>query len=212
MYVCSMNMESQLYNQIINKAAQLFLKRGFKSVTMDDLAREMAISKKTIYNYFNTKTDLVAKASEFTFDFIDKGIQNIRAKNLDPIEELYVINDFVHKNLSNEESAPEYQLYKYYPEIFHKLNKRKFEAVQECTLENLKRGIEKGSYRKSISIDVIARLYFLNISGLCDQDIFPNETYKPNIINDEYLDYHIRGIATEKGINTLTNIQKERNL
>ncbi|WP_010523110.1 TetR/AcrR family transcriptional regulator [Aquimarina agarivorans] len=207
-----MSSTSEIYHQIIKKAAQLFLSRGFKSVTMDDLASEMAISKKTIYNYFKTKTELVEKTSEFTFNFIEKGINTIRAKNLDPIEELYVINDFVRENLNNEESATEYQLCKYYPKIFHKLNRRKFETVMDCTLENLQRGVEKGSYRKGLPKEIIARIYFLNISGLCNQDVFPNNTYKASIINDEYLTYHIRGIATEKGINILTNIQKERNL
>ncbi|WP_010177252.1 TetR/AcrR family transcriptional regulator [Aquimarina agarilytica] len=207
-----MNLESKLHHQIIEKAAQLFLSRGFKSVTMDDLASEMAISKKTIYTHFSTKTDLVAKASEFTFNLILEGIINIRAQELDPIEELYVINDFVHENLKNEVSAPEYQLCKYYPDIFHELNQRKFEAVHDSIITNLKRGIERKSYRSDLPIEIVARLYFLNITGLCNQEIFPNETYNPNLINHAYLDYHIRGIATEKGINILTNIQKERNL
>ena len=202
--------EETLETQIIANATELFLTKGFKSVTMDDLASSMGMSKKTIYTYFKTKNDLVNEVANYLFDIISTGIEHICAQNYNPIEELYTINDFVQKNLKNENSSPLYQLQKYYPKTHGELIKKQFEVAHNCILKNLKNGMDAGLYRNYLDIEFISRLYFVSITGIKNNDMFPNTTFPAHQTMITYLDYHIRGIATNNGVRTLEQIQQTR--
>ncbi len=195
--------------KIVQKATDLFLKLGFKSVTMDDIANEMAISKKTIYTHFKNKTALVKECTCNVMHNITAGIDEICSLEQNPIEELYEIKKFVMGKIDDEKSSPQYQLQKYYPEISEGLKESHFEKMMECTRKNLSRGIEKGYYRSNLNIDFIARLYFLCIHGIKDQNLFPLEKFSTQFITDEYLEYHIRGIVTPEGFLTLKKFIKE---
>ncbi len=195
---------------IINYATDLFLTKGFKSVTMDDLASKMGMSKKTIYTFFKTKSDLVKACTEFMFYSISAGIDTIKEEALNPIEELFTINDFVFKHLKNESSSPEYQLLKYYPKIHSSLNQKKFGVVHKCIVDGLEKGKKIGMFRTDIDPEIISRFYFFSISQIRDKELFPEEIFTPYKIIKSYLDYHIRGIATQKGIAFLEkNIYKK---
>ena len=191
-------------DKIIHKSAELFLNLGFKSVTMDDIANEMGISKKTIYQHFDNKTKLVEATTLQVFEFISHGIDCICELDKNPIHEIYEIKQFVMSHLKNEKSSPQYQLQKYYPRIFATLKKKQFEKMLGCVSQNLERGVSQGFYRDSIDINFIARLYFNGMVALKDQDIFPLTHFSMHMLMDNYLEYHLRGICTSKGIETLT--------
>jgi hypothetical protein len=196
-------------NKIIQKSTDLFLKLGFKSVTMDDIANEMAISKKTIYTHFKNKTALVKECTCNTLHNITTGIDEICSLEQNPIEELFEIKKFVMGTIEAEQSSPQYQLQKYYPEIFEGIKESHFEKMMECTRKNLRRGIDQGLYRSNLNIDFIARLYFLGIHGIKDQNLFPIEMFSTQFLTEEYLEYHIRGIVTPEGFLTLKKFIKE---
>ncbi|CAM3251791.1 TetR/AcrR family transcriptional regulator [Aequorivita lipolytica] len=195
--------------KIVLKATALFLKLGFKSVTMDDIANEMAISKKTIYTHFKNKTALVKECTCNLMHSITIGIDEICALNHNPIEELFEIKKFVMGKIEDDNSSPQYQLQKYYPEISEDLKESHFEKMMECTRTNLRRGIEQGLYRSNLDIDFIARLYFLGIHGTKNQNLFPIEKFSTKFISEEYLEYHLRGIVTPEGFITLKKFIKE---
>ncbi|SRX52841.1 TetR/AcrR family transcriptional regulator [Aequorivita sp. CIP111184] len=195
--------------KIIQKSTDLFLKLGFKSVTMDDIANEMAISKKTIYTHFKNKTALVKECTHNILHNITAGIDEICSHEQNPIEELFEIKKFVMGTIEAEQSSPQYQLQKYYPEIFEGIKESHFEKMMECTHTNLRRGIKNGVYRSNLDIDFIARLYFLGIHGIKDQKLFPIEKFSTEFLTEEYLEYHIRGIVTPEGFLTLTKFIKE---
>lgn len=193
-------------DKIIEKANDMFLNLGFKSVTMDDLATEMGISKKTIYTHFQNKTELVKATTDHLFCIISNGIDSIVEKKNGPIEELYTIKAFVMHHLKNEKTAPQYQLQKYYPKIYKTLKARQFEVMQECVIKNLDRGIKKGVFRKNINIQFISRIYFNGMIGIKDQEMFPMQKFPITQLMADYLEYHVRGIATEKGLEILNNL------
>ncbi len=198
--------------KIIEKAKELFLKLGFKSVTMDDIANEMGISKKTIYQSFKTKNKLVDASVDAIFQEVKSGIDKIRAEKYNPIEELYLINDYVLKSLNDEKAAPEHQLLKYYSDTHQRLSKLKVEAVTDCLLNNIAKGKVLGLYREDILDIFITAFYYVSITGIRNHDLFPLEAYEPKKINASYLEYHIRGIATQKGIEYLENLIKNRTI
>jgi len=189
--------------KILSNAAELFLNYGFKSITMDDISNHLGISKKTIYQHFENKTSLVEAVSLYVFENISCGISGICALKKNPIEEIYDIKQFVLEHLKDEKSSPQYQLQKYYPKIFNTLKKKQFEVMQECVKDNLTRGVEQGLYRSNINIEFISRIYFNCMVVLKDREVFPLNNFSMNTLMEYYLEYHLRGICTEKGLLTL---------
>ena len=191
-------------DKIIIKSTELFLNLGFKSVTMDDISTEMGISKKTIYVYFKNKTKLVEAVTFYLFDTICHGIDCIFEKSNNPIEELYEIKMFVMHHLKNEKTSPQYQLRKYYFEIHEKLREKQFEKMHESVSKSLEHGKETGVFRNTINVDFISRMYFNGMTGIKDESIFPSSHFKMEDLMEDYLEYHLRAIVTEKGMKILT--------
>jgi predicted transcriptional regulator len=194
-------------NKILEKATELFLIYGFKSVTMDDIANALGISKKTIYQHFKNKTKLVEATTLGLFNFISNGINCICAMDKNPIEEIYEVKSFAMTHLKDEKSSPIFQLQKYYPKIYATLKTKQYEVMQTCVVRNLKRGIKKEIYRDAIDIDIIAKIYMSTLLiTLKDQELFPFPKYTVPVLMDNYIEYHLRGICTAKGMQYLEKI------
>jgi len=191
--------------KILIGATDLFLNYGFKSVTMDDIANKLGISKKTIYQHFGNKTKLVEATTLRLFGLISEGINCICDLQKNPIEEIYNIKQFVMEHLKDEKSSPQYQLQKYYPRIFKSLKEKQFCVMQDCVAENLRRGVKLEIYRDTIHIDFISRIYFNAMMVIKDKDLFPEDKFPIAMLMNNYLEYHLRGICTPKGLNILNN-------
>lgn len=193
-------------NKILDTAIEEFLNFGFKSVTMDDIAEKMTISKKTIYAYYKTKTVLVEATVMAVFDKVSFGIDHICSLEKNAIEELFNVKEFLIENLKGEKSSPQYQLKKYYPTIFIKLQKLQFGLMQECVTENLKRGIKTSIYRPEINIDFTSKIYFSGMMAIKDIELYPLGKTNMKSLMESYLDYHVRAISTKKGIKKLNEL------
>jgi AcrR family transcriptional regulator len=193
--------------KILIKATEMYLSLGFKSVTMDDIAAEMGISKKTIYQYYENKSDLILDCALFLFETINSGIDEIFLLNLNPIEELFEIKNFILNRLNDEKTSPMYQLQKFYPKVYDLLRQKQFEKMDSCVLQNIERGVQLGLYRKSIDKEFVARIYFSGMIAIKDKDLFPAEQFKDAELVEKYLEYHLRSIATKEGIKILEQFQ-----
>ncbi len=197
--------------KILDKATDLFLSLGFKSVTMDDLAHEMGMSKKTIYSHYENKTKLVEACANSLFDQISQGIDAICSMQKNPIEELYEIKKFAMKHLKDEKASPQFQLQKYYPRIHNSMRMRQFDLMQTCVVDNIKRGIELGIYRAKLNVNFIARIYFTGVTSIKDHTLFPEDEFPKTQLMDDYLEYHLRGIVTPEGRKILNDIIHSNN-
>ena len=198
--------------KIINKSAELFLNLGFKSVTMDDIANELGISKKTIYQHFKNKTKLVEETTSQMFDKICEGIDCICNTSPNPIEELYQIKMFVMTFLKNEKTSPQFQLKKYYPQIHNNLHLKQFQKMHVSVKNSMQKGVDTGLFRENIDVDFISRMYFNGMSGIKDQNIFPTNIFTMEYLMENYLEYHLRAICTNKGLQTLEKFINKTNL
>lgn len=190
-------------DKIIEKATDLFLTYGFKSITMDEIANNLGVSKKTIYKYFKNKTDLVKAVTTYLFENISCGIDGICSQKMDPLDELFEIKKLVMIHLKDEKSSPQYQLQRYYPEIYETLKHRQFHTMRDCVIENLNAGIKSGVYRENIDVDFVSRIYFHGITGIKNSEMFPLKNHSMKTLMHHYLEYHLRGICTIKGIKQL---------
>jgi AcrR family transcriptional regulator len=189
--------------KIIFKSAELFLNLGFKSVTMDDIANELGISKKTIYVHFENKTKLVEAVTFSVFETICQGIDCIYEESKNPIEELYDIKMYVMQYLKNEKTSPQFQLKKYYPKIYQRLHFKQFEKMHESVKNSIQKGVETELFRPKIDVDFISRMYFNGMAGIKDETIFPKSLFTKDYLMEHYLEYHLRAIVTDKGLKIL---------
>lgn len=186
----------------------MFLNIGVKSVTMDEIATQLGISKKTIYAHFPTKTKLVEATTLYLFDEKIRGIEQIKLKQNNPIEEHYTIKNFALRNFKDEKSSPQHQLQKYYPKIFAVIREKQQNLIEGVLKENLDRGIREGYYRSGLDLQFICRIYFVEIMGIKDQNFFPEKDFSKNELVEKHLEYHLRAIVTEKGLRTLKDFIK----
>ncbi|MGJ8665042.1 MAG: TetR/AcrR family transcriptional regulator [Patiriisocius sp.] len=192
--------------QIIHKATEMFMTLGFKSVTMDDIAHEIGISKKTIYTHFSNKETIIAVVTDAIFETITNDIACICDMHKNPIEELYDIKKRVMEHICNEKASPFHQLQKYYPAIHGNIKRRQFGFMQECVLKNLNKGLEQGLYRDNIDVQFVSRIYFKGITGIKEEDLFPPSMFAVDSLSEMYLEYHLRGIVTPAGRKILNQI------
>jgi len=190
-------------NKIISKCEELFLELGFKNVTMDDIAYAMGISKKTIYIHFSNKTELIENVVFSVLEFFHKNIEQINKEAVNPIEELYDIKMFVMNYLKNERGSTQFQLKKYYPNIFEQLEVKKFEKMHTSVEKSLKKGIKLNLFRDNIDVGFISRVYFMGMTGIRNTDVFSEENFSKNYLMESYLEYHLRAIVTAKGLKIL---------
>lgn len=196
---------------ILNTASDLFLRLGFKSVTMDDLANEIGISKKTIYKYFSNKEDLVDATTRHLHAQISETICQITTQGLNAISENFAIKIAFKDIFKKSKTSPMFQLKKYYPKTYKNLIDNEFEMFKECVGGNIEKGINEGYYRKNIDKDIVLKFYFILVFGLHDNNIFNLENYDLNELDIKSLEYHTRAIATDKGIIELEKELKKIN-
>ena len=192
-------MNEELKN-ILLKVHELYMKYGIKSITMDDVARELGISKKTLYQYVTDKDDLVGKFVDNEISMRQEEICKCFRIGYNAIEELFEISIFMNKLMRNQNSATEYDLKKYYPVHFEKTIKARREGIFNYILVNLKKGINEGLYRKEMNKEVIAKLYLWRSENTHFDELFTIEEFTSIKLFVELINYHVRGIATEKGI------------
>jgi AcrR family transcriptional regulator len=139
--------------KIVIKAKEMFLKLGFKSITMDDIAFEMGISKKTIYKYFSNKELLIEESTQMVHEEVRETIESTVAKNHNAIEENFEIRRMFKEMFKYSETSPVYQLKKHYPEVYQRVVGYQIEICQGCFRDNILKGISEGLYRDTIDVE-----------------------------------------------------------
>lgn len=184
-------------DKIISKASELFIKLGFKSVTMDDIAGEMCISKKTIYKYFCNKEILIEESTEMVHKTVHEIINTIVSKDHNAIEENFEIRKMFKEMFKVADTSPLYQLKKHYPEIYQKVMDRELDQCNMCFKQNIEKGIKQDLYRNDLDVDIYVKFYYSLIFSIKENISSEKEATKLEL---QALEYHTRAMATPKGI------------
>jgi AcrR family transcriptional regulator len=183
--------------KIMSKASDLFMKLGFKSVTMDDIAGEMGISKKTIYKFFSNKEILIEEITALIHSEIHEIIGQIVAQNFNAIDENYQIRKMFKEMFQSADTSPVYQLKKHYPSIFEKVMVMERNECNTLFKKNIEKGIAQGLYRKEIPVETFVKFYYNLIFSVKEQTVSEKEGQNLEL---QILEYHTRAIATLSGI------------
>jgi len=192
-------------NNLLDNISTLFKKYGVKSVTMDDIAREFGISKKTLYQHFENKTGVVYKVAHYEFNKEIDELEKLFESHKHVIDQIYEISKFIVKSNLLLNPSLIYSMEKYYHQSWEEIINRRKDFVLVLISKNFKEGIKQGVYRKDINIDVIQIFYafLLNIKNV---NFFNDKTIEK--FEDTFntiFSYHIRGVATKEGIEYLEN-------
>lgn len=198
-YVC-IEIKYEMKDKIIKKATDMFLKIGFKSVTMDDIACEMCISKKTIYKYFSNKETLIEEGTEVIHQNIHALIDQVVAKDYNAIEENFEMRKMFKEMFQSFDHSPAYQLKKHYPEIYEKMMVNEMEDCNELFTQNIYKGISQNLYRKNIDVQAYVKFYYTLIFSINETTQQESEALKLEL---DALEYHTRALATVEGIKEL---------
>jgi AcrR family transcriptional regulator len=192
----------QINDKIINIACDLFMRYGIRSVTMDEIAAEAGISKRTLYEKFSNKEDLLEKLLGNLWIEHRKMINQIIDANTSCLMAILNIMKHVTDELKNELTFKSrecffYDLKKFYPKI-EKKNKDNFDIYRSFMVKHLKKGIEQQTVRENLNLDLVSTLLITQIEGLDNikamQQFHPREIFTTAIIS------FCRGISTEKGL------------
>ncbi|MBK8055012.1 MAG: TetR/AcrR family transcriptional regulator [Saprospiraceae bacterium] len=191
---------------LVSTAFDLFLKYGIKSVSMDDISRKLGISKKTIYSVINTKDELIDDVliSHLQKDKCD--IKSILDQSHDAIDEMVRITRHILTFISSMTPSIIYDLKKYHPQAWNKIEKEHFSFIQQTIYNNLIRGQKEGLYRMDFDPLIIAMLYVNKSHAIVDEDRFPLDSFDKIKLVKEMIFYHLHGIVSEKGKEIIVNV------
>ena len=189
--------------KIVNGALELYMRMGVKSVNMDKVATNLGISKKTLYVYFDNKQDLVNHCFQKHYDLVSEMINTTAAQFENAIDELFAIDESCSLVMKQTNPYLLGELKRYYPNTWALIEQLKQKVLFNIMKKNLNKGVEQGIYRKEIDVDIIAKLMINRIDALINEEVFPLTHYDFRKLLTEIRTYHLRGVATLKGINYL---------
>ncbi len=197
---------------LVKKVAGLYLQYGIKGVTMDDVAHHLAISKKTLYQYFKDKKELVWAVLEHNDCEKKMDLSIFEQKNSNAIDDLFSFYDVQVAMIKNHKPAFVYDLKKYYPEIFSHFQKIKHKRILESVGNNLIKGKKEGLYRNDINEDIMARLSLMRIEAIMNLSFFTAEEILSTDFFTEVFKYNLFGLVSDKGRKMLDSKFEQKKL
>lgn len=198
-------------NEMLAKCAQLFMRYGIKSMTMDDIARQLGISKKTLYLYVSDKNDLVTQVMRALVEHEKAQAKSFCNAHDNAIDILFALSQEISQKFGQVHPSINYDLQKYHPEAWKIFNEFQTTFITDCIQQNVVLGVKQGLYRENLDPFLIANFYSSKIHMCSDGVTFEPNQYSFQKIHLEMMRYHIRGIASETGLNYLKVKVKNEN-
>lgn len=195
--------------KIIDSSQKLFMNYGVKSISMDDIASDIGISKKTIYKHFNTKDRLVGIALTHFLKKEKRTVAKINKTSLNAVEEIILIGRHIIKMGKSLKPTLLFDLKKYHPKNWLLIEKHHTAFIKQTIAENLKRGIEEGLFRADLNPDVISQLYVAKSLMIANENAFQSIDIELNNLFKEHLLYHLYGVLSEEGLKLVKKYELE---
>lgn len=196
-------------DNIICKAECLFMKGGIRSVSMEDIAQKLGISKKTIYKEIPSKADLIKSVLKKYLDKETVQTEAIQKESSNAIEEIVNSINFTIGKFKSISSHTIYDLQKYYADVWADFEKNQQQHLLKSVIDNIKRGKAEGLYRQDIDEEIIARIHISSAMSIINSNVFPINQFKIEDIFLNHMLYHVHGIGTDKGIQLWTELSVE---
>lgn len=197
--------------RIQDQAKTLFTKFGFRSVSMDDIAHSLGISKKTIYLYFKDKDELVKAIVKQDICDTEAECTNCLAIADNAIDEIFITMDNIIKHIKNMNPTILFDLQKFHFDSFTKIIEHKNTFLLSFIKKNLKRGMDEELYRNDLNVEVLSRFRLEMLFLTFNLDVFPPNEFTLTDVTQIIMENFIFGLVTEKGYQLAIHYKTERN-
>lgn len=189
----------EIKERIQQKAAELFRRYGIRSITMDEIATQLSVSKKTIYQFFADKEELVDAVVEELIHYAQDCCTKDRGLARNAVEEMFKTMEFVREMYSNMNPVLLFDLQRAHPNAYRKFQEHKNKYLLKLVRDNLDRGIAEALYRPDINVDIISKLRLETMMISFNQDLFPAAKYNLPETQQHIIEHYLFGISSLKG-------------
>lgn len=190
----------------LEQIGKLFLRYGLRGITMEEISDELGVSKKTIYNYFESKADIVDMLLQRHLSNKNESMWEAISLGKNAIEILIGITNLMKETIQDIPPLVKRDLVKHFPLQLKKSNEELKNKIYEYIKQNVLKGIDQGLYRSNLNVELIARHYVVSFDRYIRQEVMDGIDFSIDAYYEEILSYHIRGIATLKGVKILEKI------
>lgn len=200
----------EVRDRILSKAHELFCTFGFRRVTMDEIAVKTGMSKKTIYQSFSTKDEMVdAVVEDMLGKSKDSCIKNLETAE-NAVHEMFLNIDMMQELMEDVNPVVFEDLQKFFPPVFEKFFNHKYDFIKKKISDNLKRGIKEGIYRPDINVDILTKYLVETLFIPMNQLVYPYGKYNIVEVENEVMQHFLYGICNEKGQQLIIKYKDER--
>ncbi|MFP5042240.1 TetR/AcrR family transcriptional regulator [Parasediminibacterium sp. JCM 36343] len=202
--------EMETDERIVKKAHELYMRFGIRSVSMDEIAGHLGISKKTIYQFYKDKDALVEGVLDIEMRRMEIDCTCSRIEGNNAVHEIFLAMDIVEEMFKGFNPAILYDLEKYHPKAYTKFTDHHNTYLYDCNKANIERGIMEGLYRPEINIDIMCKYRIGTMLMIFNANFFPHGKYPLATLCSEITDNFLHGLATPKGKEWITKYKMER--
>ncbi len=202
----------EIKDRILHSAMALFMRNGIKSVSMDDIAAHLAMSKKTLYKWFENKDQIVLGVMQHHLTQEEGECCQMAESAENALDELFKMMEWGQQMMADIHPSIFYDLQKYYPQAWQLWLAHKEKFILHRIIDNLRRGMAEGLYRAGLNVEVLARLRLYQIDLALDPVMFPVRQFNPQQVDFVCLEHFMLGVATLKGhklINEYRHVTEE---
>jgi AcrR family transcriptional regulator len=196
--------------RILEKAHELFNRYGLRSVSMDDIAAQVGMSKKTLYQFFTDKEELVGAVFNSIMEGNKGHCCDAQKVSQNALDEVFLAFDRVQEMFADMNPAILFDMEKYHPQTFKKFKEYQNNFLYGMIKANLERGVEEGLYRDDLDIDILTRYRIHSVMLAFNPEVFPNNRTQLVHIEQELLEHFLYGLATVKGDKVIEKYKKQR--
>lgn len=189
----------ELKDRIKQKADELYRRYGIKSVTMDEIASQMGVSKKTIYHCFSDKNELVDQVIMDMLTFNRNCCKGYQSVSQNAIHEIFLAMEMIQVIFNNMHPSLLYDIQRNYPLTYEKFKKFKYEFLFTVVKENIERGIKEELYRSDVNPEVVAKVRLETMLLPFNEDLFPRTKFPAILLHQQLIEYFLFGIASPRG-------------
>lgn len=183
----------------LEKVAELFIENGAKTLTMDDIAKEFGMSKKTLYQKYSNKEALLEDVLEYKLTEVIEKLSELDYQIENAVERMYCRDEQIEKAARSNNSLLIRQLLKYYPAIFNKHMMNFSERFSSVLVQNIERGREQGFYRMDFDADLYASIYFQMVMSYDSSPFLDTTKTDRTEYSNVALNFYMNAITTELG-------------
>jgi AcrR family transcriptional regulator len=202
--------KTEMKDRILGKAKELFMRYGIRSITMDEIAAQLGISKKTIYQFFTDKDEMVEAVVASEISGNEAGCEQFQVQAKDAVQEVFIAMEHAEEMMKTMNPQLMYDLEKHHPGAYRKLKQYKYQFLLSKIRENLERGIKENLYRKDLNLDIVCRHRIESAFMVFNQEAFPSNKYPMSQTCQELSLLFLHSVCNSEGKKRIEKYLHER--